>query len=471
MEMERGNTAVLTEVESGSLPLVEDQHDTASQLLKGKHKQRRWIMAITGVISLFVIAIAAALPLLGNNKAEYSRTKLERLQDLQTILLNVSEPLAFVRLDSPSSQALQYLAYKEDQFHVRTKDRVLQLYALLVVLFTCGGYADLLDDTTVSECEIGYLTCDEKGNLIAVDLSDQKLSGSLPKELGLLTHLTVLDLRNNDLNGALTSDSFATLTNLEQLFLSSNKFTSSISPAMSALTNLRTLDLSNNLLTGSLPSGLAKLSNINEFLVAKNRFVGDIFRIALHWRNMTHLDVEDTDLGGAIPTEIGILTNLTYFETRFSEVRGSIPTEIAKLSKLRQLLIDGPHFEGTLPGEIGQMTELDSISFSGGNFWGTIPTTIGLLTNLQYVRIGDSQVTGTIPTELGNCPKLHKLSFEISQLSGTLPSEFAFLGFLETIFLEFTEITTIPEEVCETGVEIITDCELRCVCCKSGGRC
>jgi hypothetical protein len=214
MERERGNMAVSTEVENRSQPLVEDQQDTASQPLKANHKQRRWIMALVGVLSLFVLAIAATLPLLGKKEADYSRTKLERLQDLQTILLNVSEPLAFVRLDSPSSQALQYLAYKQDQFNVRTKDRVLQLYALLVVLFTCGGYHDLLDDSTVSECDIGYLTCDEKGTLIALDLSDQKLSGSLPKELGLLTHLTVLDLRNNDLKGALSSDSLGTLTNL-----------------------------------------------------------------------------------------------------------------------------------------------------------------------------------------------------------------------------------------------------------------
>jgi hypothetical protein len=214
MEMEQGNTGVSTEVENGYLPSVEEQQDTTSQPRKRKHSQRRWITALAGILSLFVIAIAAALPLLGNNEADYSRTKLERLQDLQSILLNVSEPLAFVRPDSPSSQALQYLAYKQDQFNVRTKDRVLQLYALLVVLFTCGGYADLLDDSTVSECDIGYLTCDEKGNLIAADLSDQKLSGSLPKELGLLTHLTFLDLRNNDLKGALRSDSLGTLTNL-----------------------------------------------------------------------------------------------------------------------------------------------------------------------------------------------------------------------------------------------------------------
>lgn len=207
MEMEQSsNDEVVTDAGS--------RRDTPDQLLKKRYTQRRWI--VTAVLSLIAIIIAATLPFIGKGNADDSRTKLEKLQELQSILLNYSEPLAFVRPDSPSSQALQYLAYKQDQFALtaRSEDQVLQLYALLVVLFTCGGYNDLLDDSTFSECDIDYLKCDERGNLIGVDLSDQKLSDVLPKELGLMSHLKDLDLRNNDIKGILPSESLRKLTSL-----------------------------------------------------------------------------------------------------------------------------------------------------------------------------------------------------------------------------------------------------------------
>lgn len=208
MEMEGSNTD-LTDAE------VVRHDDT--QPLKKRHTQRRWTMALTGVLSLIAIVIAATLPMTGNNEVDSSRTKLEKLQELQSILLNYSEPLAFVRPDSPSSQALQYLAYKQDQFAltVRSEGQILQLYALLVLLFTCGGYNDLLKEKTFSECDgIKYLVCDENGNLISLSLNEQKLSGELPKELGLLTHLKELDLRNNDIKGTLPADSLRKLTSL-----------------------------------------------------------------------------------------------------------------------------------------------------------------------------------------------------------------------------------------------------------------
>lgn len=208
----------------------EDHHDT--QLLKKRQTQRRWTMALTGMLSLIAVVIAATLPLIGNKDVDDSRTKLEKLQELQSILLNYSEPLAFVRPDSPSSQALQYLAYKQDHFALtaRTEGQILQLYALLVLLFTCGGYNDLLNDKTFSECnDIDYLLCDEKGNLIGLSLKQQKLSGVLPKELGLLTHLKELDLRFNDIKGTIPADSLRKLTSLGKYIHYGMQFSSSTS--------------------------------------------------------------------------------------------------------------------------------------------------------------------------------------------------------------------------------------------------
>lgn len=211
MEVETSNNETVTDAESRYLSPTDD--DTASQPPKVTRHTQRWIMVLTVVLSLTGIVIATTLRFT-KDAAEHPRAKLERLQELQTTLLNFSDPLAFVRPDSPPSQALQYLAYKQDHFDLRSKDRVAQLYALLVLLFACGGDTDLLDDSTVSECKVPHLKCDEAGNLIGADFRNQKLSGELPRELGLLTHLKRLDLRDNDIEGTIPSSTLGSLTNL-----------------------------------------------------------------------------------------------------------------------------------------------------------------------------------------------------------------------------------------------------------------
>ena len=87
------------------------------------------------------------------------------------------------------------------------------------------------------------------------------LAGPIPPELGNLTNLRSLNLRNNRLSGPIPRE-LAQLTNLERLDLAGNKLTGRIPRELGQLTELRTLRLRDNDLSGRIPSELAQLANL-----------------------------------------------------------------------------------------------------------------------------------------------------------------------------------------------------------------
>lgn len=80
------------------------------------------------------------------------------------------------------------------------------------------------------------LTTDDAGRVTAIDLSANRLTGTLPQRLGALIHLQALDLSDNELVG-------------------------SIPPDLTNLTDLSTLYLGGNRLTGCVPAKLREIKN------------------------------------------------------------------------------------------------------------------------------------------------------------------------------------------------------------------
>ncbi|OIO18779.1 MAG: hypothetical protein CO029_00555 [Candidatus Magasanikbacteria bacterium CG_4_9_14_0_2_um_filter_41_10] len=80
-------------------------------------------------------------------------------------------------------------------------------------------------------------------NIQVLDLSHNKLTGSLPGEIRHLSHLTFLDMSYNSMTGIPAE--IGQLTELETLNLSHNQFTG-LPHELGNLTHLRTLDISGN---------------------------------------------------------------------------------------------------------------------------------------------------------------------------------------------------------------------------------
>jgi Leucine-rich repeat (LRR) protein len=113
--------------------------------------------------------------------------------------------------------------------------------------------------------------------LESLDLSDNKLTGNISKELGGYEKLSSLDLSHNNLSGEIPFE----LGNLNLRYL---------------------LDLSSNSLSGTIPSNLGKLSMLE------------------------NLNVSHNHLSGRIPDSLSTMISLHSFDFSYNDLTGPIPT-------------------------------------------------------------------------------------------------------------------------------------------------
>ncbi|XP_058077668.1 probable LRR receptor-like serine/threonine-protein kinase At5g59680 [Magnolia sinica] len=107
------------------------------------------------------------------------------------------------------------------------------------------------------------ITCSEGSlvRVVALNLSNMGLSGSLSQGISNLTALTDILLGNNNLSGPIPD--LSPLRRLERLHLQDNQLSGEIPPSLGNIVRLRELFLQNNNLTGEVPSSLKGKSGLN----------------------------------------------------------------------------------------------------------------------------------------------------------------------------------------------------------------
>ncbi|MCP4353986.1 MAG: DUF1566 domain-containing protein [Desulfobacterales bacterium] len=89
-----------------------------------------------------------------------------------------------------------------------------------------------------TECNWYGVKCDTgQKHVVEIDLSENKLTGSISSELGSLSTLKELNLKSNDLAGSIPSE-LGNLASLEHLILNNNQLTGEIPSELMKLTNL-----------------------------------------------------------------------------------------------------------------------------------------------------------------------------------------------------------------------------------------
>ncbi|GLT64435.1 hypothetical protein SLA2020_369300 [Shorea laevis] len=88
--------------------------------------------------------------------------------------------------------------------------------------------------------------------MTGIDMSSNRLTGSIPFEMGELSQLRSLNLSNNFLTGPIPN-SFQNLKNVESLDLSHNKLSGGIPKELAGLTSLSTFSVAYNNLSGRIP--------------------------------------------------------------------------------------------------------------------------------------------------------------------------------------------------------------------------
>ena len=325
--------------------------------------------------------------------------------------------------------------------------------------------------------ELGNLT-----NLTELKLPDNQLSGSIPSELGNLANLTHLWLYSNQLSGAIPPE-LGNLANLKELWLTFNQLSGAIPPELGNLANLTVLGLSFNQLSGAIPSELGNLVNLTYLRLADNRLTGCV---PVSWQNVQNNDLNQLGLpfcsaqalvdrdvlvalynatNGAGWTDktnwlsdrppgewYGVTTDaygrVTELDLYGNELSGSIPSELGNLANLTVLGLTFNQLSGEIPSELGNLANLTGLQLSSNLLSGAIPSELGNLANLTYLNLADNELSGEIPSELGNLANLTVLNLNSNQLSGEIPSELGNLANLTELLLSKNQLSgAIPSEL------------------------
>lgn len=169
------------------------------------------------------------------------------------------------------------------------------------------------------------VTC-EAGHVTELVLFDNGLSGSLPVELGDLTHLRVIRMFNNQLSGSL-SPKLGRLSSLMELDLARNQLSGEIASELSNLTNLTWLNLSGNELSGAIPAKLGNLKQLNYLNLASNRLSGSIPGELGKLKNLSTLDLSHNQLSSSISAELVQLPNTSWLDLSHNQLSGAVPDE------------------------------------------------------------------------------------------------------------------------------------------------
>ncbi|MFS8015904.1 putative non-specific serine/threonine protein kinase [Helianthus anomalus] len=232
--------------------------------------------------------------------------------------------------------------------------------------------------------------------IVMSDFAYNYLSGTIPPDWGS-TQLQEISLLGNRLTGSIPPE-LGNITTLIKLDFEANRFSGPLPSELGRLTNLSTLMLSSNMLTGKLPTTLGQLGNLND-LINANNFSGWIPDFIQNWRLLTRLEMVASGLMGPIPSNISLLENLK--DLRIGEITGPAQAfpQLNNTHGLTILILRNCNISGEIPEYIWLMRELEVLDLSFNRLVGRISNNI-LGRTLRFVFLTANMLNGDIPVTL-----------------------------------------------------------------------
>ena len=201
------------------------------------------------------------------------------------------------------------------------------------------------------------------------------ITGNIPPDLARLPWLQTLHLENHNPPNETT------------------KLTGPIPPEVGHITLLAKLVLRNNLLTGPIPPEIGQLSLLRHLDIEENTLTGPIPPELGLLSRLTHLSLSRNHLSGSVPPELGQLSLLKHLGLSNNNLSGHLPPELGQLRRLRFLYLSTNQLSGPLPAEFGQLVSLSHADLSGNQLNGPLPPALSEINQLRLNLRGNPLIS------------------------------------------------------------------------------
>ncbi|XP_016196296.1 LRR receptor-like serine/threonine-protein kinase FLS2 [Arachis ipaensis] len=256
--------------------------------------------------------------------------------------------------------------------------------------------------------------CQRDGLIEEIDLSSNNLSGVIPNSIWNMSSLVwlhlnknslhgelslslnfkkllILDLGENQLSGSISSWKNDTFPTLQILRLRGNMFNGTVPSNLCQFAKLKILDLANNDLRGPIPHCIGNITGmVSETEILPN---GALFNGTKQWNQE---DVKQVIKGRELDYTKNLVF-LTNLDLSNNSLEGPIPKELSSLSGLLGLNLSYNNLSGEIPAMIGDMRSLESLDFSHNHLFGAIPSSMSSLTFLSHLNLSNNNFSGPIP--------------------------------------------------------------------------
>ena len=306
-------------------------------------------------------------------------------------------------------------------------------HSLEVLDFSMNQFTGLLPNFTIFP------------SLKEVHLFSNNINGTVPKSIGNLYKLEVLDVSSNFLQGVISEAHFSNLSKLRFLDLSNNflalefnfdwvppfqldeiylsfcklglRFPNWIQTQRSvSILDLSNANISINIQTEwfmNLPPTLGVLN------LSCNQIHGRLPNASIRSPHGLTIDLSANCIGGPLPLFPTNLTSLNLSKNRFS---GSILSLCQINSPLLTYLdLSDNTFFGHIPNCLMHMHELVVLNLAGNNFSGEVPSSLGWLSKLETLKLSNNNFSGDLPSSLKNCSYLRVIDLGLNRFSGKVP--------------------------------------------------
>jgi Leucine-rich repeat (LRR) protein len=281
------------------------------------------------------------------------------------------------------------------------------------------GLSDNLLEGTIPES----LATGLAPNLKTLSLDGNMLTGDVAP-LQRLRYLQYLYLNDNDFVGEIDRGLIADMRFLEQVDLSGNRLGGSIPWHIFRMDKLKVMDLSNNELTGVIPGEAGKnlASPLEFFSLRNNSLSGSIpAEIIQQLTGLYHLDLSFNQFTGDCPDVIGSdLTSLTYLflgDNSLSLAGGTIPNHLQSLTNLHELSLGNLGLTGPIPIWIETFEHLRLLDLAENQLTGSIDLDFTSLKHLRYLILHDNLLTGRLPDSMDTLENLRVLSLHLNDIT------------------------------------------------------